>query len=504
MRKYQWLMSVMLIGCLIAFSSCRRMEQMIAPVMPDAEQVEPPPEMVETPSEMMPTNEGIGIFSTDLLPGHGLLAEAFYPGVKLTMLPDFDTLTPFHTWMVANIDVPVRSYTQGFPELGVDVLEDFAIRLRGQIEIETAGTYNFAISSDDGSKLFINGELLIDNDGLHGMSAKSNSIMLTAGFHDIEIQYFQGPRTQIGLQWFWVPPGAAAAIVPPEVLYPPRAEEMPEMPETPAEPIVEMEMPQVVGTPGIYWADNAQGKIYGSDLDGTNVREIVTNIGPGDIAVDPLAEKIYWTDSSLNGIYGANLDGTNVKEIVNLGQGKPGDIALVGNELLYWTNSPPKILRVNPDGTDLQEVLIPGAGVDGIAVDVANEKIYWTEWTAQAIRRANLDGTSVETLISTGVSGPAYVGLDVPSGKMYLIDHLAGKILRANLDGTDLEELITGLSAPSDMVLDLVARKMYWTHHHNRGAEVWWADLDGTNVENIIDMPELGNSVGIALSHLLQ
>jgi low density lipoprotein receptor-related protein 5/6 len=269
--------------------------------------------------------------------------------------------------------------------------------------------------------------------------------------------------------------------------------------------VVEEVPTTVVGTPGIYWADGAQGTIYGSDLDGTNVREIVTNIGPWDIAVDPLAGRIYWTDRNRSGIYGANLDGTNVEEIVSIGRGAPGDILIdLVDSKLYWTNSVSKIQQVNLDGTNLQDVLTTGPGLDGIALDAANEKVYWTEWTAQDIRRANLDGTAVETVVSTGVRGPAYVGLDVASGKMYLLDHSAGKILRANLDGTDLEELLTGLNRPSDMVLDLIDRKMYWTLHHDRGAEVWWADLDGTNVENIVNMPELGNSIGMALSHLLR
>ena len=50
------------------------------------------------------------------------------------------------------------------------------------------------------------------------------------------------------------------------------------------------------------------------------------------------------------------------------------------------------------DGTNLQDVLTTGPGVDGIAIalDAASEKIYWTEWTAQAIRRANLDGTKAK------------------------------------------------------------------------------------------------------------
>ena len=227
MRKFQWLMIVVLIGCIVAFASCRRMEEMIAPVMPDAEKIEPPPEMVETPPEMVETpaetipEQGLGIFDCAVLPGHGLRAEAYYPGVKLTQIPDFDTLTPFLTWSVACIDVPARSYTEGFPALGLDVLEDFAIRLRGQLQIETAGTYNFKLASDDGSKLYINGELIIDHDGLHGFSTATGSVMLDAGFHDVELQYFQGPRAHIGLQWFWQPPGGVEAIVPPEVLYPP-------------------------------------------------------------------------------------------------------------------------------------------------------------------------------------------------------------------------------------------------------------------------------------------
>ena len=232
MRKYTWLVVLALITCTIAFASCKRMEQMIAPVMPEPE---PPTEMVEPPVEMMPTDEGIGIFDTNVMSGHGLIAEAFYPGVKLTMLPDFDTLTPFHTWMVANIDVPHTRYELGFPGLGVDILENFAIRLRGQLKVETAGTYNFKIYSDDGSQLYINGALIIDNDGLHAFRFRSGIVMLDVGFHDVEIRYFQGPRAHIGLQWYWQPPGGEA-IVPPEVLYPPRAEEMPEM----VEPMVEI------------------------------------------------------------------------------------------------------------------------------------------------------------------------------------------------------------------------------------------------------------------------
>ena len=191
------------------------------------------PEVVEPPTEETPDNQGIGIFDTNVMEGHGLTAEAYITGGRFEWLPDFTTLTPFHTWTVANIDVPRRDYTQGFPELGIDVLEWFAIRLRGQLKIETDGTDAFVLTSDDGSKLYVDGNLIIDNDGLHGMRARRGSVALAAGYHDVEIQYFQGPRTAIGLQWSWQPPNGIEEIVPGSVLYPPGTATVPIEPVVP-------------------------------------------------------------------------------------------------------------------------------------------------------------------------------------------------------------------------------------------------------------------------------
>lgn len=220
MRKYQWLIIVMLIGCVVAFAGCKRMERVMAPVIPEPDP-EPPTEVVEPPVEAMPENVGIGIFDTNVMAGHGLEAKAFKPGGTLRVLPDFSTLTPIHTWMVANIDVPHTPYEQGFPGIGLENPRDFAIHFRGQLKVDTAGTYNFRLQVDDGAQLYINGELVVDNDGLHPFTSASGSAMLEAGYQDIEIPYFQGPPSHLGLQWFWQPPGGVEAIVPPEVLYPP-------------------------------------------------------------------------------------------------------------------------------------------------------------------------------------------------------------------------------------------------------------------------------------------
>ena len=59
--------------------------------------------------------------------------------------------------------------------------------------------------SDDGSKVFINDKLLINNDGIHG-PRKIGQLSLDKGFHRLNVQYFQGPRFAIALELFWIAP----------------------------------------------------------------------------------------------------------------------------------------------------------------------------------------------------------------------------------------------------------------------------------------------------------
>ena len=68
---------------------------------------------------------------------------------------------------------------------------DFSIRYTGTIFIDTNDTYTFFTSSDDGSKLFIDGIEVVDNDGAHGVRERSGSIFLTTGFYSIEVLFFE-------------------------------------------------------------------------------------------------------------------------------------------------------------------------------------------------------------------------------------------------------------------------------------------------------------------------
>lgn len=197
---------------------------------------------------------GLGIFDTDVMPGHGLIGQVYVPGIVIERMPDFGALTPVYTFIAANLDVPVREYTQGFPTPEMQtIIENFAIRFRGVLAVDTLGRYTFWLLSDDGSKLYIDDTLVIDNDGIHGITrnkgrkdlsentqvswhfgghfmdmGKRGSIELTAGTHPFEIQYFQGPRYEIALQWFYQPPDAYRQIVPPEVIYRPGKSRVPD------------------------------------------------------------------------------------------------------------------------------------------------------------------------------------------------------------------------------------------------------------------------------------
>lgn len=172
---------------------------------------------------------GLGIFGTEAKPGHGLVGQVYVPEEAIFRMPDFDSLVPIYTFVTANLDVPVRSYTAGFPTPKMQsVIENFAIRFRAELEINMPGVYVFELYSDDGSQLYIDGSLVVDNDGIHPAISRRGRIKLGTGIHPVEIHYFQGPRHAIALQWFYQPPNGSRQIVPPHVIYHPGEPQIPD------------------------------------------------------------------------------------------------------------------------------------------------------------------------------------------------------------------------------------------------------------------------------------
>lgn len=132
--------------------------------------------------------------------------------------PNVQNTQVYSTVVIPKLDVPNHDWEEGFPGVP-DLVEWFGIEFKGRIRIGENGEYNFYLNSDDGSILYIDGEKVIDNDGLHPQEELSNTTYLTAGFHDIEIDYYQGPRWEIALELYWQRPGKEKEIIPGDYFY---------------------------------------------------------------------------------------------------------------------------------------------------------------------------------------------------------------------------------------------------------------------------------------------
>ena len=113
-------------------------------------------------------------------------------------LPDFRKMKPKGTIYTTSLNVPPQNFMEGFPGV-TKRFEWFAIMYTGRFWVQTPGAYRWVLTSDDGSKLWIDDRLAIDNDGVHPAQDARNTVDLTPGIHNIRIAYFQGPRNEVAL-----------------------------------------------------------------------------------------------------------------------------------------------------------------------------------------------------------------------------------------------------------------------------------------------------------------
>jgi glucose/arabinose dehydrogenase len=109
----------------------------------------------------------------------------YYQGTW-NLIPDFNALVPVATGTVTNFDLTPRLQN-----------DNFGFRFSGYIQVPTDGIYNFYTSSDDGSKLYIGGTMVVKNDTLHSAQEKSGQIWLKAGKHPIRVDYFERTGSQV-------------------------------------------------------------------------------------------------------------------------------------------------------------------------------------------------------------------------------------------------------------------------------------------------------------------
>ncbi len=142
------------------------------------------------------------------------LKVSFFKGKDWEKLPSFSSLTPSKAWnsfeFTADEDIITPLLDKDNPTFGL-VFE-------GYLQIDKPGEYRFFTKSDDGSKLYINDKLVVENDGSHGVMESGGSISLPLGRHKIRVDFFNG----IGGYWlgvFYKGPGMVKQLVPANKLF---------------------------------------------------------------------------------------------------------------------------------------------------------------------------------------------------------------------------------------------------------------------------------------------
>ncbi|MFE1025779.1 ricin-type beta-trefoil lectin domain protein [Streptomyces sp. NPDC058818] len=123
--------------------------------------------------------------------------------LKAGQTPNVDKLMPVVDWSSAE-------------DFGLE--SNFVTHVLGNLDAAQAGSYTFRLTSDDGSRLWIDDQLVVDHDGLHGPEPKDATVDLTAGYHSLRIEHFERDGGQ-QVTLAWKPPGAPGfSVVPNSVL----------------------------------------------------------------------------------------------------------------------------------------------------------------------------------------------------------------------------------------------------------------------------------------------
>ncbi|MCB9936880.1 MAG: trypsin-like peptidase domain-containing protein [Planctomycetaceae bacterium] len=167
---------------------------------------------VRRADEMLDVNlkvrRGEGRSGVDIAAPEAGLRYKFYHG-QFSLLPKFAELEVVREGVVPKVDLAAIQQERA---------DAFALSLTGYLKIPTEGVYRVIIRSDDGSRVYLHDELVIDNDGNHPPKQASKRIWLKAGYHPLRIEHFEGNGEQ-SLQFALELPNGVAGEVGPDILF---------------------------------------------------------------------------------------------------------------------------------------------------------------------------------------------------------------------------------------------------------------------------------------------
>ncbi|XP_043921911.1 low-density lipoprotein receptor-related protein 5 [Protopterus annectens] len=302
----------------------------------------------------------------------------------------------------------------------------------------------------------------------------------------------------------------------------------------------------------LYWADAKLSFIHRANLDGSFRQKVVEGTLTHPFALTLSGETLYWTDWQTRSIHACNKHtGEKRREILS-GIYSPMDIQVFSQErqpyiktqcdsnnggcshlcLLsprdpFYMCACPTGVKLNEDGktckSGAEEVLLLARRTDlrrismdtpdftdiilqiedirhAIAIDYdpVEGYIYWTDDEVRAIRRAYLDGSGAETLVTTEINHPDGIAVDWVARNLYWTDTGTDRIEVTCLNGTSRKILISeNLDEPRAIVLNPVTGYMYWTDW-GENPKIERANLDGSDRIVLINS-SLGWPNGLAL-----
>ncbi len=128
-------------------------------------------------------------------------------------LEDFPTIPDSTKPVIKRMDrnINVDSTEDAWPK--TQLVDRFYIRWTGVIRPPSAGKYTLYTESDDGSRVFVNGKLVVNNGGLHGMEEQSGQVELKAGDNEIKVEFFENDGGA-GCKLFWSNADFEKTIIP--------------------------------------------------------------------------------------------------------------------------------------------------------------------------------------------------------------------------------------------------------------------------------------------------
>ena len=146
----------------------------------------------------------------------GLVSAYYAFPSALSDVPDLDGLQPVATGLAGR--VAFAATTSAWDGAPASLTDRFAAAFEGALLVRRAGRCTLTLRSDDGSRLYIDGALAVDNGGNHPMRSASATLPLSEGLHAVRVEYHEN-EGDAGLELLWAREGGAANVVSPYSLF---------------------------------------------------------------------------------------------------------------------------------------------------------------------------------------------------------------------------------------------------------------------------------------------